>query len=82
MTTIQVDQELKTRLTSGGDTVLVCDEQGQRIGVFLPDEKDEEMYKRARELFVVEELDRREQEPGGTTLAEILEKIEAACTTS
>lgn len=77
MTTIQIDKELQSRLTAAGETVVVCDEQGNRIGLFLPDEKDKELYRRAAEMFSDEELDAAELEPGGTTLDEILKRLEA-----
>lgn len=77
MTTVQIDKELRSRLTSTGEAVIVCDEEGNRIGLFFPDEKDKELYRRVGEMFTDEELEQARQEPGGYTLQEILDELES-----
>lgn len=76
MTTIQIDKELSNRLTSGEQTVVVCDEAGNRIGVFVRDETEEELYRRAQAMFSDEELERARREPGRYTLQEILNELQ------
>ena len=76
MTTVQVEENVKARLTSAKEPVVVCDETGRRFGLFLPDEKDEELYRRARELFTDEEIERARNESGGSTLEEILTRLQ------
>jgi hypothetical protein len=63
----------------GVDEVELCDEAGQKVGRFL----SEKLYRRllydwANAQITDEELERRRQQPGGRTLAEIWARLEDA----
>jgi hypothetical protein len=71
-----VDSILSSKLNGLNRHMELCDEAGQTLGHFLP----ADLY---RELLVTwskthisdEELERRMQEPGGRTLAEIWQRL-------
>ena len=58
---------------------VVCDDSGRVLGVFVPaSEADRELralYEDARTRITDEELERRRNEPGGYTTAEVLEYL-------
>jgi len=77
MTRITMDQPLKDKLGGLSQRIEICDENGNVVGHFLP----EKVYKRMIcDMLGAdvsrEELERRLAEPGGSTLDEILARLE------
>jgi len=73
---VVVDQSVQAKLRSV-DEVELCDESGRKIGHFL----SEGLYRRlvydwANAQISNEELERRRQQPGGCTLAEIWARLQ------
>ncbi len=71
-----LDEAVREQLRSV-DEVELCDESGQNVGHFL----SEQLYRRllydwANARITDEELQRRRQQPGGRTLAEIWARLE------
>jgi hypothetical protein len=61
------------------DEVELCDRSGKRIGHFVSDDLFRRLlYDWANAQVSDEELDRRRQQPGGRTLAEIWARLESA----
>jgi hypothetical protein len=61
------------------DEVELCDESGRKVGHFLSDPLFRRLlYDWANAQVSEEELDRRRQEPGGRTLAEIWARLRSA----
>jgi len=59
------------------DEVELCDQSGQRVGHFLSDDLFRRLlYDWANAQVSDEELERRRQQPGGRTLAEIWSRLE------
>jgi hypothetical protein len=74
MTRLVVDNSLRDKLLSAQETLMLCDESGERLGYFKPDNKA--MYEGVDSPLSEDELDRRSQEPGGRTLTEIMRDLE------
>ncbi len=79
MTKVVVDESLRTKLNGFTEQVELCDPGGQTLGHFVP----EEMYKKMLYAWVEmqcpyteRELQRRSQETGGRSLAEIWKRLE------
>ena len=74
MTRITLNRTVITQLLQPDGAVEIFDEQGNIVGVFRPATE----YDRAwSELDISEEeIQRRVQEPGGRTLAEIMKELE------
>ena len=76
MSQITLDTTLKARLNGLNEKVELCDEAGQLVGVFLPAEAYlKYLYATVKIPFTTEEMDRRRQETGGRTLAEIWKRL-------
>lgn len=76
MDKIILDQSLRSKLTRPNETLEFCDESGRTLGHFLPPEIYRELLLAwSREHISDEELERRMQEPGGRTLAEIWKRL-------
>jgi hypothetical protein len=76
MTKLIADDQLGPSLRRLNEAVEVCDEQGKTLGHFLPKEQYFRwLYDMAKSEISDEELERRMQEPGGSTLAEIWEQL-------
>ncbi|MCH8830040.1 MAG: hypothetical protein IID45_10740 [Planctomycetes bacterium] len=77
MTKITVDDALKERLHGLKEQIELCDEAGEVIGHVLPDAVYKKMiYDFMRESISTEELDKRLAEPGGSSLKEIISRLE------
>ena len=78
MTTVQIDAVLQAQLHELSEPMEFCDEQGRRLGYFIPvEEVDAETWEWARNAFSDEDIERARREPGGYTLQEILDELEA-----
>lgn len=76
MTTVQVDQELMSRLRELSTPMEFCDEQGRKLGYFIPiEDVDAETWAWARSAFTDAELERAENEEGGYALREIFDEL-------
>jgi hypothetical protein len=71
MTRVILDQATLAKLQQAGEPVAVCDESGHTRGYFSPLGKHSP-YEGLQIPFSEEELQRRERQPGGRALAEIL----------
>lgn len=77
MTTVQIDPDLRKRLPKLDTPLEFHDEQGRRLGYFIPtQEADAEGWAWARNAFTDEEIERARREEGGFTLREILDELE------
>jgi hypothetical protein len=76
MTTLQIDQKLKSQLGELSGPMEFCDEQGRRLGYFIPvEDVDASTWEWARGAFTDEELERAQNEKGGYALHEILDEL-------
>jgi hypothetical protein len=76
MSEIMLDPNLKAWLNGLNEKVELRDEAGQLVGVFLPAEDYlKYLYATVKIPFTPEEMERRRQEPGGRTLAEIWKRL-------
>jgi len=74
MTQVTIDQATSEKLCAAKDVVRVVDEQGRVVGTFKP--ADVPPYDPSLiPPMSIEELRRREQEPGGYTTEEVLRKL-------
>ena len=77
MEKVILEQTIRARLVACTQVVELCDEPGATIGRFVPEELfRSSAYAWARASISDEELDRRAAEPGGSSLAEILQRLE------
>jgi len=77
MTAVEIQRDLKDRLSAGGQPVQLRDEEGHLVGFFVPaDSGDVELWERARSAFTEEEIQQARQETGGQPLSEILDELE------
>jgi hypothetical protein len=75
-----IDDSLRLKLDECRYPAEVCDAAGRILGVYLPAEHpDKRWYDWARGQHSEEELERLANEPGGKTLAEILESLQYSC---
>lgn len=76
MDKVIVDAELRSRLHNLDSTLELCDESGLTLGHFVPTpDRLRWAYDWARTAFTDDELERARQEPGGRTIAEILQRL-------
>jgi hypothetical protein len=76
MNKVILDESLRSKLQNLETELEFCDESGCTLGYFLPSvERDRLLYDRARAQITDEELERRRQEPGGRTTAEVLARL-------
>jgi hypothetical protein len=75
MTRIVLDKKTLAKLSKPTQSVEICDEEGNLVGIFNP-VVDRTAYASLKVPFTAEELDRFEKEPGGRSLAEILADLE------
>jgi hypothetical protein len=76
MNKVILDDMLRAKLNGLDQHLELCDENGHTVGHYLPAEDYKDLlvdWSKAR--VSDEELDRRMQEPGGCTLAEIWERL-------
>lgn len=77
MTKVTLDDSLLAKLQSGDEPLELCAPSGETVGHFLP----QKVYQRllfdwANAKVTDEELQRRLQQPGGRTLADIWSRLE------
>jgi hypothetical protein len=74
MSKITLDESLRAKLNGLDEELELCDESGQTIGHFLPEDAYQRMLYRLAEAqcpTTPEELARLREETGGSTLKEI-----------
>ncbi|HEV3448958.1 MAG TPA: hypothetical protein VG099_30255 [Gemmataceae bacterium] len=76
MSRITIDEVLRSKLNGLNAEIELCDEAGKTVGHFLPEETYKQLvYAWLNAQISDEELDRRDQEPGGSTLQEIWKRL-------
>jgi hypothetical protein len=76
MTKLVVDPTLRTKLENVESELELCDESGRTLGYFVPATQNlRELYDWAKTQITDEELERRKNEPGGRTTAEVLARL-------
>ncbi len=77
MQKIIIDEVLRNRLHDFADQIELCDEAGQTLGHFLPAGLYRTLlYSTVKEPnLTVEDIERRLQQPGGRSLAEIWKSL-------
>jgi hypothetical protein len=76
MNKVIVDRTLRSKLDNLDVELELCDESGRTLGYFVPaDQYDRSLYDWAKAQISDEELERRLQEPGGRTTAEVLARL-------
>jgi hypothetical protein len=76
MSRVIVDESLRAKLNGLQEKTELCDEAGQTLGLFLPEEQYWKLQLAADGCpLTYEELQRRRQEKGGRTLAEIWKSL-------
>ena len=76
MTKIIADSGLRKQFEGLDHPVEICDENGQTVGHYLPEDKYKELLRAAIELrFSEAEIARRRQEKGGRSLKEIWKSL-------
>ncbi len=77
MSRITLDNDLRAKLNGLNEPMELCDESGETVGVFLPDDEYWKLVLAAdRCPYTVEELKEARQSSGGRTLAEIWKDLE------
>jgi hypothetical protein len=79
MSKVILDQTLREKLNGLTEQLEVCNEAGQTVGRFLPEQEYRKLLYAAVEAacpYTKEELERSRREPGGRSLAEILKSLE------
>lgn len=76
MTKVFIDEATKERLHNLDDILEVCDESGQTLGYFHPTKGSQTKGLRLHSPCSREELERRRQQTGGRSLAEIMKDLE------
>lgn len=76
MNKVILDEATRAKLNGLNDIMEFCDEQGHSLGHFNPSPRpDPELYAKFKSPFSDEELERRSQQPGGSTLSEFWRKL-------
>jgi len=76
MTKVELDASVRARLHDLHELLEVCDESGRTLGYFhpiMPSTKAGDV--KVQSPFSEEELQRRQQQPGGRPLKQILEDL-------
>jgi len=77
MNKVMLDETLRSKLGNLSQESQICDEEGQVVGLYVPmPEHDPELHRWAEAQISDEELERRAQEPGGRSTAEVLKRLE------
>jgi hypothetical protein len=77
MTQVVVDPTLRAKLNGFADKVELVDESGETLGYCLPAaEYNRLLYASIKVPFTDEDIERRMQEKGGRSLAEIMADLE------
>jgi hypothetical protein len=73
------DDALRSKLGEFHAQTEIYDKDGRVLGVFTPEDvRERRRYERAKAQFSIEELaelERRSQEPGGLSTAEVMQKL-------
>jgi hypothetical protein len=78
MTRIVIDQSIRSKISNLAEQVELCDETGRTVGYFLPAGMHRALLRAWAEAQLSdEELERRRNEPGGKTLAEIWSELKS-----
>ena len=73
---ISIDPDLQAKLTNLAAEVELCDSAGRTLGYFVPTERYLKLMAAWLNAQITdEELERRDKEPGGRTLAEIWQRL-------
>jgi hypothetical protein len=76
MNRVLVDDALRTMIGNLRLQAEFCDESGNILGYFVPAEQNSESLRDVvRSRISDEELERRAQEPGGFTTAEVMKRL-------
>jgi hypothetical protein len=76
MNKVVLDEPLRSKLHGLAEQIELCDESGTTIGRFLPEEAYRRLiYDWIKSQISDEELERRLNEPGGSSLSEIWEEL-------
>jgi hypothetical protein len=76
MSKITIDAAMKSKLNGLNQPMELCDEDGDTVGHFLPENTYREyLYSWIKSQVSDEEIDKLRQERGGRTLAEIWTKL-------
>jgi hypothetical protein len=76
MNKITLDDALRSKLNGLNEYLEICDADGRTLGHYLPAEAYRELLVAWSKAHISdEELERRDREPGGRTLAEIWQRL-------
>jgi hypothetical protein len=76
MSKLTIDAELRTKLNGLNQSIEFCEESGQVVGRFLPEEEYQKLLYAALEIpLPPEEIERRRKEKGGRPLAEFWREL-------
>ena len=76
MVKLTVDKSFREQLDRVHEQAQLCDEAGKTLGYFLPESLHRRLlYDWANSQVTDEELESARNEPGGSTLAEIWERL-------
>ena len=74
-----IDATLSSKLNQCTSRTKICDQNGRVLGVYVPEAVRErriyELVKAQMTPEFIEELERRAQEPGGYTTAEVMQRL-------
>ena len=71
-----LDSSFRDLLVKAGGHLQLCDDVGQIIGYFVPvSEHDTAVYKWVREQITDDELQRRKEESGALSTADVLSRL-------
>ena len=77
MTKILLDDAVLDKFAELTEYAELCDKSGKIVGYFSPvDEHNDELYANFKPPCDDEELDRREREPGGRSLADFWQQLD------
>ncbi|MBM4070652.1 MAG: hypothetical protein FJ271_17100 [Planctomycetes bacterium] len=75
MSQVTLDRDLQKKLHGLDQQMTFLDEDGKALGLFLPIDVYKKILSSLPIPFAEEELERRKNEPGGTSLAEIWKRL-------
>lgn len=82
MSKLTVNNAVLAQLSACADEVELCDSPGMTVGRFVPSAAYGVMlHARAKALFTDAELEQAQQQPGGCSTAELLERLKKLRTT-
>ncbi len=76
MRRLVLDKSMRSKFESSQGQLELCDESGKTLGYFLPTAQDEAaLYRWAQGQISAAELERRKNEDGGRSTAEVLQRL-------